>query len=313
MIHVIQEIPANVILDEMNWKQEYLQSIKSWEVEDRVDLFFYRPLGFVVAKLGSKLGLYPTHLTLLGALAGSSAGALFFLGGQAFWAAAALFLFSGVLDSADGQLARLSGRSTAFGLVLDGICDNIVFAAVYIGCTVPLMETYGWWIWLLAVPAGACHSVQSALLDFYNREFLFYTGGDKSRGYWNPLVAEARTENGWLARARLSWLFQQQMLSTRDPATRLRMRAAKETGGSFADLYRKHHRGLLHLWRPLGANVHTLAILTFMALGKFELYLVLVDLLLLNLWLSAACWAQSRADRAFLSELGISRNALAVG
>jgi hypothetical protein len=307
MTWVMDGWTAGGSLHRMGWKQEYLRSIKAWEVEDRIDLIFYRPLGFLVAKLGERLGLYPTHVTVLGALAGVLAGALFLSEGANFLPAAALLLFAGVLDSADGQLARLTGRSTAFGLVLDGLCDNIVFAAVYIGCTVPLMHTYGWWIWLLALPAGACHSVQSALLDFYNREYLFYTGGPKSHGYWNPLVEEARLGKDWFSWLRLSWLFQQQLMSTRDPCTRLRLREAKEARRDFGALYRKHNLALLHAWRPLGANIHTLAILVFAAIGKFELYLLLIDLVILNIWLCAACWAQSWADRAFLAEAGILR------
>lgn len=298
----------------MGWAREFRLSIKAPEAEDRIDLVFYRPLGFVFAKLGWAAGLHPTHLTLLGALAGVLAGALFFVGhGGALLAAVILFLLAGILDSSDGQLARLSGRSTAFGLVLDGLCDNIVFSAVYIGCTIPLMEKYGWWIWALAVPAGFCHSLQSSVLDFYNREYLYYTGGPSRDGYWNPLVAEARASRHWFDRLRLTWLKQQELLSTRSPAQRLALRAERGRNAGLAAVYRKHNLGLLHLWRPLGANMHTLGIIVFAALGRFELYLLLVDLLALNLLLCAASWAQSWADQKMLLELGEPAQARASG
>ncbi len=288
----------------MSWVQEFRLSIKPPEAEDGIDLAFYRPLGFVVAKMSWSAGLHPTHLTLLGALAGSLAGALFFIGhGTAFLAAALLFLVAGVLDSADGQLARLSGRSTPFGLVLDGLCDNIVFSAVYIGCTIPLMERYGWWIWALAVPAGFCHSLQSSILDFYNREYLYYTGGPSRDGYWNPLVSEMRGSRDWFARLRISWIYQQELLSTRPPTLRLSLRRERSKNGNMAFIYRKHNLRLLHFWRPLGANVHTLAIILFAAIGRFELYLFFIDIVLLNLWLCVAAWTQSWADKEMLAEL----------
>jgi len=298
----------------MGWVREFRLSIKAPEAEDRMDLAFYRPLGFVIAKLGGAAGLHPTHLTLLGALAGVLAGAFFFVGhGGAFPAAVLLFLLAGILDSSDGQLARLSGRSTAFGLVLDGLCDNIVFGAVYIGCTIPLMDKYGWWIWALAVPAGICHSLQSSVLDFYNREYLFYTGGPSRNGYWNPLVAEARRSRDWFEWLRLSWLKQQELLSTRPPALRLALKEKRGRNAAMSAVYRKHNLRLLHLWRPLGANVHTLAIIFFAGIGRFELYLLLIDLLALNLLLCVASWAQSWADKSMLLELDRPAQALASG
>ncbi len=298
----------------MTWLQEYRLSIKAQEAEDRIDLVFYRPLGFLIAKLSWALGLAPTHLTLLGALAGILSGVLFFVGsGIIFLYATLLFLLAGILDSADGQLARLSGRSTPFGLVLDGLCDNIVFSAVYIGCTIPLMEKYGWWIWALAVPAGFFHSLQSSLLDFYNREYLYYTGGPSRSSYWNPLVAEMRGSQDWFSRLRISWLFQQELLSTRTPALRLALRAERGKNVNMAFVYRRHNLSLLHFWRPLGANMHTLAIIFFAAIGRFELYLLLIDIVLLNLWLCAAAWTQSWADKAMLDELHEQTQKQAIG
>ena len=133
---------------------EYRLSLKNPETEDKVDLLLYRPLGFLSAKLAHWSGLSPTQVTLLGLLSGVSAGFLFAYPSPAnFPIAAALFLLSGVLDSADGQLARISGRSSPLGLVLDGLCDNLVFGAVYLGCCTALASDRGPWVWPLAIAA----------------------------------------------------------------------------------------------------------------------------------------------------------------
>lgn len=296
-----------------NWALEYRQSMKAPDAEDKIDLLFYRPAGFLIAKAAWAFGLTPTHLTILGMLAGVSAGCFFYMERTAITLATAilLFLLSGVFDSADGQLARISKQSTPFGLVLDGLCDNIVFTAVYIGCILPLIPVYGWWIWLLAFPAGFCHSYQSAILDFYNREYLFYTGTSRDSHYWNPLLEEARDSlsNKADIRSRIfwnlrySWLWQQQLLSTRTPHDRINLRqAARETPG-FRSLYQTLNQPLLHLWRPLGANFHTLGIIFFASLQRFDLYLILIDLTLLNAWMLFAWRMQKRVDLKLMRTL----------
>lgn len=295
-----------------SWEAEYRRSMKSREIEDKIDLLFYRPLGFLCAKAAQQLGLSPTQVTLGGMLVGAAAGFLFSLPGSApALAAGVLFLFSGVLDSADGQLARITGRSTALGLVLDGLCDNVVFVAVYVGCAWPIASSGNPWIWPLAVLAGLCHSCQSALLDLYLRDYLFFTGTKSRDQYWNPSPSEAASAlrssgtagDRWLWRLRITWLFQQQVLSVRGAETRkyLRERSEGEAGAGFRALYRKHNLPILRLWRPLGANVHTIGILVFSSLGRFDLYLWLVDLLGLNLLLAFASLRQRSSDRRLMA------------
>lgn len=288
-----------------SWRKEFRKSIKSSETEDRLDLYFYRPLGFIVAKLGGRIGLSPTQITLLGMLCGVAAGFLYSSSAtpQLFFAAL-LFILSGVFDSADGQLARLTGRSTAFGLVLDGLCDNVVFISVYLGCIWALLPATGPWIWPVAVAAGFFHSWQSAALDFYGREYLYYTGG-LSEHYRNPSCEEARAgmqsaenlKRRWLWRLRYSWIYQQQVTNTRKGEIQaLYHRAHEMDPVSFRRLYREHHLRPLKAWRWLGTNSHTLGIILFAALARFDLYLAIVNLGLLNTWMVYARRIQLNAD-----------------
>lgn len=295
----------------MNWRKEYRESIKSLEAEDRIDLAFYRPLGFLLAKLSWRLGFSPTQVTLLGMVAGVLAGILYAAPTISnLILATLLFLLSGILDSADGQLARLSGRSTPFGLVLDGLCDNVVFISVYLGCIWPMLPAMSYWIWPIAFAAGFSHSLQSATLDFYGREYLYYTG--VAEHYRNPDCEEAKNEmrlsrrgNGrWLWRLRFSWLWQQQLFNTRTEEIRTLYRQANERNtNSFRCLYRKYHLCRLRAWQPLGANIHTLGIIAFALLARFDLYLVLVDLVALNAWMLYAWRRQLNADSQMAREI----------
>jgi hypothetical protein len=199
------------------------------------------------------------------------------------------------------------------GLVLDGICDNLVFGAAYVGCILALMPLYGWWIWPIALLAGASHSAQSASLDFYNREYLYFGCGLTKGDYWNPDYREASLARAaaksagekWLWLFRSSWIGQQEWIRTRSSQSRRDWRAAVLglRSQEFMALYRAYNKNLLRVWRPLGANVHTIGIIGFAFLGRFDLYLVLIDILALNLWLLAAIAIQKRADRRLLLEL----------
>lgn len=92
-------------------------------------------IGAVCAWGAGRLGLTPSQVTLLGTATFLAAAALFALGpaGAATASACALLFQLGYgLDCADGQLARATGRTSAFGAWLDVACDhvrNIVLAA----------------------------------------------------------------------------------------------------------------------------------------------------------------------------------------
>ena len=54
-------------------------------------------------------------------------------GGRWPLAAAALVVVSGLLDSLDGAVAVLAGRTTRWGFVLDSLCDRVADAAYGLG------------------------------------------------------------------------------------------------------------------------------------------------------------------------------------
>src|SRR6476620_2747375 len=121
----------------MSWSEEYWRSIKSFDTEEKLDLYFYRPVGFVIAKAAKQLRLTPDHLTYAGALLGLASGPFFAHteSTPALVVASLFLIWAGIFDSSDGQLARMGGgKGSKFGLILDGICDNIVFTSVYVGC-----------------------------------------------------------------------------------------------------------------------------------------------------------------------------------
>lgn len=96
--------------------------------------------GAVFASLAWRLGLKPTHLTLLNLLLGlaASAGVIAYIplarDGAPWWPAAlaALVLWKAayMLDCADGQLARVTGTGSEAGARVDILCDVAIQASV---------------------------------------------------------------------------------------------------------------------------------------------------------------------------------------
>ncbi|UCC61400.1 MAG: CDP-alcohol phosphatidyltransferase family protein [Dehalococcoidia bacterium] len=83
------------------------------------------------AKLIARTGISPNVITVLGFLVACTvawvlATGHFFLGGF-------LILFSGVFDMLDGAVARVSGKTTRFGSLLDSTLDRFSEGVLFVG------------------------------------------------------------------------------------------------------------------------------------------------------------------------------------
>ena len=87
-----------------------------------------------IARLLAALGLSPNAITLLGMAGAVAAGVLASQG--LLLAAGAATLVAGILDLFDGSVARLTGRKSRFGALLDSTADRVSEAAVLIGLAV---------------------------------------------------------------------------------------------------------------------------------------------------------------------------------
>ena len=299
----------------MSWRDEYWRSIKSFDTEEKLDLYFYRPVGFAIAKGAKALRLTPDHLTYLGAICGLAAGPFFAYpdSTRSLIVASFLLILAGLFDSSDGQLARMGGgKGSKFGLILDGICDNVVFTSVYLGSIIGLLRFWPWYIWPIGVAGGLLHSLESSALDYFNREYLYFGYGKIDGDYWNPThadaVAEMQAARGFpkfLLWMRLSWIWQQNKLSTRSPATRDEWKrlVTGPRSAEFQELYRGHNRVMLRWWRLMGPNFHTIMILLFTFLRHFDWYLIGVDILFLPAALVLLRMAQLRLDARLIQAL----------
>ena len=83
------------------------------------------------ARLFKAVGFTPNAITLFG-FAICVVSAYLVSSGWLVWGGAA-FLAGGILDLFDGALARLTGRVTSFGALLDSVFDRLGEAALFVG------------------------------------------------------------------------------------------------------------------------------------------------------------------------------------
>ena len=175
-------------------KKEYKRSLKSMDTEEHLDLWFYRPLGFAWAVLFAKLGVKPNAVTIASIFLGVAGGVLLYFGQPELawlnYLGIFLIIWANSYDSADGQLARLTKQYSQIGRILDGVSGDLWFFAIYFALVFRelhfgdlwpghFFENHSWVIWTMAVAAGACHALQSAMADYYRQFHLFFLKGEE--------------------------------------------------------------------------------------------------------------------------------------
>lgn len=250
---------------------------KPREVEGVLDTYLIRPLGYLVATLSRRTAITPNMLSvaaviaaLFCALSYASATLLGAYLGLAF------MLMHSAFDSSDGQLARLTGRDSDSGAIIDGICDHLSFTVIYIGLWASYVAHGGPWpiaVFAFGVFTGVLHSLQSALVDFQRRLYVYYNGRkrDLEISFPEQIEAELATVRGhsWnpkriLLSLRLSYSKRQRkFLKSTDKLQRLFEKSIKENPAAlehFVALYRRENRFILHWWTLMAPNTHKVGI-----------------------------------------------------
>lgn len=153
-------------------------TLKSADTEEWIDLLFYRPIGYRWALLFQKLGVSPNAITIASIFLGVAAGVLFYYNDLLLNVVGmCLLVWANMYDSADGQLARMTGQKSELGRILDGVSGDFWFISIYVALCLRLTPEWGYWIWILAAIAGFSHSKQAAMADYYRNIHLFFLKG----------------------------------------------------------------------------------------------------------------------------------------
>lgn len=157
------------------------------DTEERIDLYFYRPIGFAWAYLFRKLGVRPNAITIASIFIGVAGGICFYPDNFGINVLGMLLIvWANSFDSADGQLARLTNDYSRLGRILDGLSSELWFVAIYAAICLhedtfsPWFGEHPWVIWVLAACAGACHAQQAKMADYYRQFHLLCVRGKES-------------------------------------------------------------------------------------------------------------------------------------
>ena len=149
------------------------------DTEEWLDIHFTRPLGLLWAKFFNYFGIHPNVVTILSIILGVAAGVCFYFEDiHITLLGIFLLVWANLYDSCDGQLARMTGKKTRLGRILDGFAGDAWFFTIYFFICLRLSPIWGIWIWLLAAVSGLiCHAKQCQLADYYRNIHLFFLKG----------------------------------------------------------------------------------------------------------------------------------------
>lgn len=164
----------------VNFRSARIESTyKHKDTEEFMDIYFFRPAGYLLARSADSLKLTPNTVTIIGMIFGVVSGHMFYYSSLTVNAAGIfLKILSNMLDSADGQLARMTHSESQTGRILDGISSHLIFTSIYIHlCLRYIHEGGTGWIFAVALLAGAGHYIQAAWGDYFRHAYIYIVRG----------------------------------------------------------------------------------------------------------------------------------------
>jgi len=279
------------------------------EMDDWLNAHVYHPLARRLAALFARTPISPNAVSIAGGTMIVVAGILYV--GLSWPLSAALgFLAHAswhVLDGADGDLARLTGKASPLGEMVDGVCDYAGHFILYFILAVSVQHWPGW-VWALGTAAGLSRAVQANHSESGRRTYLWRVYGVP----WLKQVYQADDDH--LRRGAFARLFGPfarfyvRLASAGSPlAARVDalMEAATQSpaGAERARrVCREESRIPLRLQTILGANGRTVALGLSMAAGS-PLWFFGLEATALNLLLLVSIFLQRRCDRRIVRRL----------
>ena len=188
--------------------ENFAATLKSSETEDWLDLHVIRPFCYYCAVFFNKFDIHPNTVTIWSMIIGA-ASAIFFGCGSFYYSGAwglsmnimaiVLLMIADILDCTDGQLARLSGKKSRLGRILDGVAGFAWFIPIYHAMAYRFYlhhELEFSWLGIEDTPQNALIAAlivyalgwisgivglagQQRLADYYIQVHLFFLKGEK--------------------------------------------------------------------------------------------------------------------------------------
>jgi phosphatidylglycerophosphate synthase len=254
-------------------------------LQDALNFHLYHPLAWQLARVLARTPITPNMVSVVGASFVIAAGIAY---AQPWWPASALLglllhMTWHVVDGADGDLARMTGRSSPIGEMVDGLCDYLSHVVLYLILGWLMSRQFGAIAWWLTVAAGISHAVQANHVEIQRRQYQWWvygtpwirhSHGDRNaptrKGVFGLLVS-AYLAAGMGMTPHTAKIDDAALAAETDPAARERLRQAA----------RAQAMPLLALLKVLGPNPRAIVLGLSMLAGS-PLYYFVYQTLVLN-------------------------------
>ena len=289
-------------------------TLKSMDTEETIDLWFYRPIGYRWALLFQKLGITPNVVTIASIFIGIAAGVLFYFDDLVYNVIGMfLLIWANSYDSADGQLARMTGQYSRLGRILDGLSGDLWFITIYISLCLRLMNS-GWGLWaLLGAVAGYSHIRQAALADYYRNFHLFFVKGKSGSELDDSYQLEANYKtmswkkdfiNKLVMFFYIGYTRNQERFTSCMQRLRkiIRSKYGEEVPALFREAFRVQSKPLMKYTNMLSFNTRVIALFISLFINEVWLYFVF-ELSVLNIMLIYMRNRHEKICRNFVEEI----------
>lgn len=278
-------------------KSKVETTLKSKDTEEFLDKIFYRPFGYLIALGSKKIGMTPNAVTIASIFIGVIAGHLFYYDNLRINVIGILLLiFAEALDSADGQLARITNQKSMYGRILDGFGGNLWFISIYIHLCLRLIASGSpYTVFLLAIVAGISHSLQSAMADYYRNYYLYFVFGEgKSEIVKSHELQMLYEELSWrrhffkkfLMRVYINYTIEQEYFSKKSLQliTFISKKSESNLSAEISDLFKRKNKELIKYYNILTTNTRMIVLFISILSGYLYLYFIF-EITLLNVLL----------------------------
>ena len=278
------------------------------ELQDPLNYYLYHPLAWQLALRLARTPLTPNMVSVIGAFFVVAAAAVY---AQPWWPASALLGMAlhmtwHVIDGADGDLARITGRSSPTGEMVDGLCDYTSHIVLYFVLGWLLQQQIGMGAWAIMTAAGLSHIVQSNHVEVQRRQYQWWV-------YGTPWLRNTHDQNDATAKGGFGALvsFYLSLASGMTPHA-LKIDAAVDKAiaqdpaalDSIRAAVRAEAPPLLFLCKLLGPNPRAIVLGLSMLAGS-PLYYFVYQAVVLNVLLVVSVRAHNAAARRIAANLGL--------
>ncbi len=305
------QIPYKRAMEQVQHRQSPIRPVRPRELQDPLNFYLYHPLAWQLARVLARTPLTPNMVSVFGGLMVVAAGYAYAQPGWPVPALIGMALHMGwhVVDGADGDLARMTGRTSPIGEMVDGLCDYLSHIALYLVLGW-VLAGQGWGFgtaagWVLLFFAGASHAVQSNHVEVQRRQYQWWV-------YGTPWLRHSHSAEGSATGKSAFSLLVSAYLGAASGMTpdALRIDAAVDAAqgdparlAAIAAAARAEAPPLLRLCKVLGPNPRAIVLGISMLAGS-PLWYLLYQAVALNLLLLVSVKLHNAAARRIAAQIG---------